>query len=138
MSIPKEVRTKFYALRIVAVALIVFAGVLLIGHPHNLSAKSLGMLAIFACILIARYSNATVWRARGQPTSNWSPANQVKRVGPLPWVLTVLSLIACVIFYYLMYLNLDGGNALWPVWGFFFSGLVLAAITSYIAYMTFR
>lgn len=139
MNIPRQVRMKFYLLRALALVLMVFAGAIFILKPHDSRFRSLALLAIILGVWIVQRSNASVWRARGQRGADSSPVKQLKRVGPLAWSLTAVSLIACGVFYFLMYVDqLHGGNVLWPVWGFFFSGLALAATSAYIAFRTFR
>lgn len=139
MNIPPHVRRKFYALRALALVLMVFAGAIFILRPHNFGAQLLIALAIFASILIVRYSNASVWRARGQVVGERSPATAAKRVGRLAWALTAVSLIACGVFYFLMYLDqLHGGKVLWPVYAFFVAVLALTVTASYVVMRIFR
>ncbi|HEV2490317.1 MAG TPA: hypothetical protein VGT03_10945 [Candidatus Acidoferrales bacterium] len=139
MSIPPQVRRKFYSLRALALVLMVFAGAIFILRPHNFGARLLIALAIFAAISIVRYSNASVWRARGQVVGESSPATAAKRVGRLAWTLTAVSLIACGVFYFLMYLDqLHGGKVLWPVYAFFVAALALTATSMYVAMRIFR
>lgn len=139
MNIPPPVRRKFYTLRAVALVLMVFAGAIFILRPHNFAAQLLVALAILAGVLIVRYSNASVWRARGQVVGEWSPATTAKRVGRLAWTLTALSLIACGAFYFLMYLDqVHGGKVLWPVYAFFVAVLALTVTGSYVVFRIFR
>jgi hypothetical protein len=72
VTIPPEVRGKFYALRALALVLMVFAGAIFILRPHDFGPKLLIALAIFASVSIVRYSNASVgghgvkWPASGR------------------------------------------------------------------------
>lgn len=139
MTIPSEARRKFYSLRALALVLMVSAGAILILRPHDFGAQLLVALAIFASVLIVRYSNASAWRARGQVVAEWSPATATKRVGRLAWTLTAMSLIACGVFYFLMYLEqLHGGKVLWPVYAFFVAALALTVTASYVVMRIFQ
>ena len=77
MTIPTEVRKKFFALRALAVVLMVFAATIFILRPHDFGAQLLIALAIFASVSIVRYSNASVWRARGQVVGDWHLAQRL-------------------------------------------------------------
>jgi hypothetical protein len=139
VNIPQQVRRKFYTLRTLAAVLMVFAGAIFMLRPHDFGAQLLIALAIFGSVLIVRYSNAAVWRARGQVVGEWSPATAAKRVGRLAWTLAGSSLIACGVFYFLMYLDqLHGGKVLWPVYALFFAVLALTATSMYVIMRIFR
>ena len=77
MTIPTEVRRKFFTLRALAVVLMVFAATIFILRPHDFGAQLLIALAIFASVSIVRYSNASVWRARGQVVGDWHLAQRL-------------------------------------------------------------
>lgn len=125
MAIPPQVRTKFYALRALAVLLGLFAGAIFILRPPGFGLHLLAFLAIFIGLWIVRRSNASVWRARGDVLSEWS-SNKAGRVGPLAWILVAASLLVCGATYFLMYLDaLHGGKEVWPVYAFAGAGLTL-------------
>lgn len=139
MAIPPQVRTKFYALRLLALILIAVAAVTVILRPHDFGFRLLGLLAIFVALWIVRRSNVSVWVARAQVVPDWSFGKQARRVGPLPLILTAASLVACVVCYFLMYLDqLHGGEEVWPVYAFAVAGLALAITSSYVVMMIFR
>jgi hypothetical protein len=115
MTVPREVRTKFYALRALALVLLAFAGAVFILRPSGFGLRLLAFLAILLSVSVVRRANVAVWRARGDVLSEWS-ANKAGRVGPLSWTLVAASLLACVVSYFLMYLDqLHGGKDTWPV-----------------------
>lgn len=139
MNIPPQVRKKFYTLRALAVVLMVFAGAIFMLRPHDFGAQLLIALAIFASVSIVRYSNASVWRARGQVVGEWSPATAAKRVGRLAWTLTAVSLFACGVCVFIVYLDaLHGGKEVWPAYALFVAVLALAATASYVVMRIFR
>lgn len=139
MTIPPQVRTKFYALRALAVVLAAFAVVIFILRPPGFGIRLLAFLAIFAGVSIVRYSNASVWRARGQVVGEWSSATAAKRVGRLAWTLTAVSLFACGVCVFIVYLDaLHGGKEVWPAYALFVAVLALAATASYVVMRIFR
>ena len=139
MTIPSEARWKFYALRALALVLMVFTGAILVLRPHDFGAQLLGALAIFGAVWIVRYSDAAVWRARGQVVGGWSPATAAKRAGRLAWILTATSLIACGVCTFIVYLDaLHGGKEAWPAYALFFAVLALALTSGYVAMRIFR
>jgi hypothetical protein len=139
VTIPPEVRGKFYTLRALAGALLAFAGAVFFLRPHEFGSRSLGLLAIFVSLWLVRRSNMYVWRARGQMVGAWSPATAAKRIGRLAWTLTAVSLVACGVFYFLMYLDLlHGGKETWPVYAFACAALALALTTGYVAMRIFQ
>ena len=139
MNIPPRVRRKFYTLRALALVLMVFAGVIFILRRHDFGAQMLVALAIFAGILIVRYSNTSVWRARGQAVGEVSLATSAKQVGRLAWTLTAMSLIACGLCIFLVYIDtLHGGKEVWPAYALFVAVLALAATSSYVVMRIFR
>ncbi|MGC1106051.1 MAG: hypothetical protein WA876_05900 [Candidatus Acidiferrales bacterium] len=139
MAIPPQVRTKFYALRLLALVLLVFPGWVFIFGPHASGIRLLATLGIFFSLWIVQRSNAVLLRARGQVALNlWLPEN-TKRVGPLAWTLAALSVLACIVFYYFMYLdNLHGGNDVWPVYAFAGAALALILTCGYVVVVIFR
>lgn len=139
MNIPPQVRRKFYTLRALALVLMVFAGAVFILRPHDFGAQLLIALAIFASVSIVRYSNASVWRARGQVVGEWSPAAAAKRVGRLAWTLTAVSLFACGVCVFIVYLDaLHGGKKVWPADALFVAVLALTASSMYVVMRIFR
>jgi hypothetical protein len=139
VSIPAEVRGKFYALRALAFALFVLAGAAFYLRPNSFGVLTLGLLGIAVGGWLVRRSNARVRQARGQAAGAWSPAAAVKRVGPLAWTLTGMSLVACVIFYFAMYVDaLHGGREGWPALAFGGAVLALAGASGYVAMKIFR
>src|SRR5579872_4801850 len=80
-----------------------------------------------------RRSDALVRRAWGQVVGEWSPATAAKRVGRLAWTLTASLLVACVLCYFLMYLDaLHGGKEAWPAYAFAGAGLAFAVTSAYV------
>lgn len=139
MTIPAEVRGKFYALRALAVVVFAFAVVIFFLRPNSFTIESLGFLAILVGALLVRCSNAYVWRARGQVVPEWSPAKSVRRVGPLAWTLTGASLVACGVASYLMHLDaLHGYKEVWPLNVFLGAVLALVVTSGYVAMKVFR
>ena len=130
MTIPTEVRKKFYTLRVLAAVLLASAAVLFILPPHNFAIRSLCLVAGLISVEIVRRSDALVRRAWGQVGGEWSPVGADNRVGPLAWTVTASLLVACVVCYFLMYLDaLHGGKEAWLAYAF--AGAVLAfAVTS--------
>lgn len=136
MAIPPEVRTKFYALRALALVLMLCAATIFILRPHNFGFRSLALVALLVGVWVGRQANLSVSRAKGQvmPNSSFegSFAKQLDRISPWVWILTGLSLAACVVCYYLMYLDqLNGGKEVWPVWAFFVAAIALTLSASY-------
>lgn len=139
MNIPPQVRRKFYTLRALALVLMVFAGAIFVLRPHNFGAQLLIALAIFAAVSIVRYSNASVWRARSQMVGEWSLATAAKRVGRLAWSLTAVSLIACGVCVFIVYLDaLHGGKEVWPAYALFVAVLALVVTSMYVVMRVFR
>lgn len=139
MSIPAEVRGRFYALRALAVALCALAAVAFVLRPNSYGFLLLGLAAIAIGMSVVRRSNAMVSRTRGQGVSGWLLAERLKRPGSLWWVLTGMSLVACVIFYLATYVDqLYGGKQAWPAYAFFASGLALTVTSGYVAMRIFQ
>ena len=143
MAIPPKVRTKFYALRALALALMAVAAAMFILRPHAFGFGLLAWLAILVGVGIVRQSEVSVRRARGQVTPNesfeGSFAKEAERVGPLVWTLVGASLAACVVSYYLMNLDaLHGGNEVWPVYAFFVAVLALILSGGYALMTKFK
>ena len=134
MTLPAEVRTKFYALRVLAAILLASAAVLFILLPRNFAIRSLCLVAGLISVGIVRRSDALVRRAWGQVVGEWSPATAAKRVGRLAWTLTASLLVACVLCYFLMYLDaLHGGKEAWRAYAFAGAGLAFAVTSAYVA-----
>jgi hypothetical protein len=138
MSIPPQVRTKFYALRAVAVLLLVFAAGTFIVRPHGFGFRLLGLVAILLSVSVVRRSNVSVARARGDVLAEWV-SSKPGRVGPLAWILVALSLVACGICVFFVHLDaLHGGNETWPAYALFGAVLAVAASTSYVVFRISR
>lgn len=139
MAIPIQVRSRFYALRALAVILMALAGLIFIVRPHNSGFRSLALLAILLSVWLGQRSQVVlVRRARGDVRAEL-PANRSGRVSALAWALTAASLLACVICYFLMYLDqLHGGKEVWPVYAFAAAGLALTITSSYVVMIMFR
>jgi hypothetical protein len=134
VTIPPELRGKWYALRALAIALIVFAAVSFFLWHNSFVIRSLGLVAILLSGWLVRRSNALVWQVQNQVL-----AKPDRRVGPLAWTLTAASLVAVVAFYFLMYVEeLHGGRDAWPVYAFAGAGLALTMTTGYVAMKKFR
>lgn len=136
MTIPREVRTKFYGLRSLALILMIFGAALFLLRPHDFSFRSLAIVAVLVGAWVGRQANLSASRAKGlvMPNSSFegSFAKQLDRTSPWVWILTGLSLAACVVCYYLMYLDqLNGGKEVWPVWAFFVAAIALTLSSSY-------
>lgn len=143
MAIPPEVRTKFYALRALALALMIFAGAVFLLGPHDFAVQSLALLAIFLGLWIVRRADASVRRARGQIIPNTSFegsfAKEADRPGALAWTLTAVSLIACGVCAFLLHLDmLHGGQEGWPVYALFVAILALILSVGYVLMTKFR
>ncbi|MFZ0038629.1 MAG: hypothetical protein WAK91_14460 [Candidatus Acidiferrales bacterium] len=139
MTIPPNVRGKFYTLRALALALGAFAAVVFLLRPNGFGLRPLALLGIFVGLWLIRRSNASVWKARGQVVGMRSPANSAGRVEPLAWILTAASLVACGATYFLMYLDaLHGGKEGWPAYAFGAAALVFAAASGYVAMKLFQ
>lgn len=138
MTIPPEVRVKFYTLRVLALVLMAFAGAIFL-RSHGFGLFLLGITAIFVGLWIIRRSNVAVWRARGHVVAEWSLAQAVKRVGPWAWAFTVASLLACFLTCLLMYVDaLHGGKEVWPVYALLGAVLALVVTSSYVVMKVFR
>lgn len=138
MSIPAEVRGKFYALRAAALAVGILgvAGVIL--GTHNLGVRSLGLVGIVVCFWLMRRSKAYVWRARGQEVAEWSLAGAARRVGPRAWTVMGVSLAACGVFYLAIYLDaVHGGREVWPVYALLGACVVFIVTAGYAAMRMF-
>lgn len=139
MTIPSEVRGKFYALRAAALAVGLAGIAAIVLRGQDFGFLFLGLLGIVVGTWLVRRSNAMVWRARGQVVAEWSPAKASKRVGPLAWTLTAMSLAACVIFSLAVYVDqLHGGKQVWPVYALFVAVLALAVTSGYVAMRIFQ
>jgi len=139
VTIPPEVRGKFYTLRALAIALSAFAVFVFVMRPHAFGLRALALLGIFVGLWLVRRSNAYVWRAQGQVVIERSPTNPVGRVEPLAWTLMAASLLACGATYFLMHLDaLHGGNEAWPAYAFGAAALVFAAASGYVVMKLFQ
>ncbi len=135
MSIPPEVRAKVYTLRAAALtlALLGVAGVFLSAPDSGLF--FLGLAGGIAGLWLVRRANAVVLKAQGQVVAKWSLTEESKRVGRSMWTLTVVSLAACVVFYFAMDDNQIRG--VWPVYAFAIAGLWAAANVGYVCMKVF-
>lgn len=139
MSVPADVRGKFYAFRTVAIALFASALVVFFLRRNSFEIESLAFLAILVGAWLVRLSNTYVGRARGQAGAEWAPAKSAKRVGPLAWALTAASLAACVLFYLAMYVDAaHGGKEAWPAYALGGAVMALAVTSGYVAMKIFR
>lgn len=139
MTIPTELLGRFYALRALALALVIGAAVPFFLWPNSFGLRSLGLLGILISVGLVRRSNSVVQRARGQAGTVWAPAKADRRVGPLVWALTGGSLVACVAFYFAMYVDqAHGGKEVWPVYAFAGAAIALAVTSGYIAMKLFQ
>ncbi len=139
MSIPAEVRERFYALRTLAVALCVLGAAAFYLRPGSYDFLVLGLAAIAVGMWLVRRSNEYVRRARGQVAANWLPKTAGRRVGPLAWTLTAASAAACVIFYFSMYVDAaHGGKQAWPAYALGGAVMALALTSGYVAMKIFR
>lgn len=139
MTVPAEVRTKFYALRALAVALCLSAAAAFYLRAGSYGFLLLGLAAISLGMWLVRRSNVYVRRARGQVVPELSPTRAARRVGPLAWALTGASLVACAVGYYLMHLDaLHGYKQVWPLDVFLGAVLALVATLGYVAVKIFR
>ena len=139
MTIPAEVRTTFYVLRAVALAvgLSGIAAIVLGGDSYGL--RSLGLVGIVVGLWLVRRSNSYVWAARGQAVGKWSPTRAAMRVEPLAWIFTASSLAACVVFYLAARVDAShGGKEVWPAYALFAAVLALAVSSGYVAMKLFR
>ena len=69
----------------------------------------------------------------------WSPEERARQIGALSWILAGASLVACGVFYIVMYLDaLHGGKEGWPAYAFGGAALALALTTGTIAAKLFR
>lgn len=139
MSIPAKLRVRFYVLRALAAALCVSAAAAFYLRPGSYELLLSGLAAISAGMWLVRRSNAYVGGARGQAVSQWSQAKAAGHVGPLAWTLTGISLVACGVGYYLMYLDaLHGYKQVWPLIVFLGAVLAFTATSGYVAMKIFR
>ena len=139
MSIPAEVRRKYYTLRALALAVGLLAVAAIVLGAQSSGLRSLGVVGVVVGLWLLRRSDAYLRRARGQVVPELSPTRAARPVGPLAWTLTGVSLGACVVFYFAMYVDaLHGGKEVWPAYAFFVAVLALAATSGYVAMKIFR
>lgn len=128
-----------YAYRLAALALVVFAAVTFLRRPNGFGIESLAFSATLLSIWLIRQSNRYVRKARGQTVVDLSISERAKRVGRLTWILTGVSLAACVVFVGLMYIDaLRGGKAAWPAYACGGAVIALALATGTLAAKLFR
>ena len=139
MTIPPEVRTRWWVLRGLAVALVAFAGVTFFLWSSSFWLRLPGLLAILATVWLVRLSNAYVRRAQGQVAGERSSANAARRIGWLAWTLAAGALVACGVLYLVMYADaLHGGREGWPAYAFAAAVLALAATGGYVIMKLFQ
>lgn len=139
ITVPPKVRHRFYAFRVSAAVLIIFAIIAFILEANHFWIESLSFLAILASVWLVRRSNEYARRARGQANEKRSPAERAKQIGATSWALAGASLVACGIFYIVMYLDaLHGGREGWPAYAFGGAAVALALTTGNIAAKLFR
>lgn len=139
MTIPAEVRGKFYMLRAVALVVGLLGIAAIILGTHSLGLLFLGLLGIVVGMWLVRTSNAYVWRARGQVGGERAAAKTVRRISGLAWALTAASLVACVVFYIALYVDgLHGGKEVWPVYALLGAGLAFIVTSGYVAMRIFQ
>lgn len=116
VTIPADVRGRFYALQALAVTLCALAMVAFFAQPNSFWFLLLGSFAIIVGMRVVLRSNAYVWRARGQAASGRSAPKAVRPVGPVAWALTAASLVGVGAFYRLLRLDaLRWYKKVWPV-----------------------
>lgn len=142
MAIPREVRTKFYGLRALALVLMLCAAAMFMFRPHDFAFRSLAILAIFLGLGIVKISDSVARRAQGQvaPERSFegSFAKEAERPSPLAWTLSAASLFACGVCLYLVHLDdLHGGQEGWPVYALFVAILALILSAGYVVMTRF-
>lgn len=134
MSISSEVRVKIFTLRIVALALILLgaAAVVLgavLGTPNYFGLFFLGPAVGLPGLWLGRRAKAVVARAQGKVAAKWSLPEDSKRVRPLAWTQTEVSLVACGVLWFVVN---DNGNSVWPVYALFAAMLWLGGCLLHI------
>ena len=133
VTIPPKVRRRRYAMRALALVLLVSAGFALVLRSDSFGIRMLALGAIVVGVQLVKYSDDYVRRSQGRTGDGWSPARGDRRVGPLAWTLVVASLVACGVFYFAMYVDaLHGGKQGWPVIAFAGAGVALTFTSGYI------
>lgn len=131
VTIPAEVRGRFYALQALAVTLCALAMLAFFAQPNSLGFLLLGSFAIIVGMQLVRRSNAYVWRERGQAVGGRSAAKAAWPVGPVAWALTAAMLVGAGAFYRLLRLDaLHWYKKVWPV--DVFIGVVVAWVVAQV------
>lgn len=143
VAIPREVRGKFYALRALALVLMIFAGAIFLLLPHDFAFWLLALLAVFLGLGIVKISDGVARRAQGRILPNCSFegsfAKEAERPGTLAWTLTAISLIACGVCAFLLHLDmLHGGQEGWPAYALLVAILALILSGGYVLMTKFR
>lgn len=139
MTIPPEVRTRWLALRGLAVALVAFAGVMFFLWPSSFWLRLAGLLAILVTVWLVRLSNAYARRPQGQVVGERSFAKAARRIRWPAWTLAAGALVGCVILYLIMYADaLHGGKEGWPAYAFAAAVVALAATGGYVIMKLFQ
>ena len=138
MTVPAELRRKFYTLRALAALIALSAAAAFILRPHDFGIRLLAFLALLLALSLVKRSNILVWRARGDVIAEWA-SNRSGQVGPLAWTLAAASLVAFGVCYYLLHLDaLHGGKQVWPVYALFGAALAVTMTVGYVAVTMFR
>lgn len=128
MTIPAEVRVKFYALQALAAALCALTLVAFFERPNSSGFLLLGIFALTAGNWLVRRSNTYVWRARVKMVGAQSPAKAAGLVGPVAWSLLAAWLVGLGLWYRLARLDTLGWYKMeWPtdvVFGVFVAWLI--------------
>lgn len=119
---------KRYALRALAILLVLVAAASFVLGSHNFIIRSFGLLALLAGAQLARMSRAQS-PAFGRPDltgSSWP--------GRVVWLLGLGVLVLAGLSFWLLYVDaLHGGHAIWPIYVFAGVALACVGIWGYIA-----
>lgn len=118
---------KRYALRALAVLLLLLSAAIFVLESHNFVIRSFGILVLLASVQIVRMSRAQ------NPSLGHVDLTASGGPGSVMWFVGVALLVLAGVSYWLMYLDaFHGGHAVWPV--YLFAGVVSvgAGVWSYI------
>ncbi len=133
-TLAKKDRRRFYLQRVLALLFFATSGVILFSRSSSPRLQYIALLALGAGLYTTRRSNLSASQAAGKVVPAWTFSKAAKRVGPIAWAITAISVLACIVFVIAMYIDqIHGGREVWPVNALAVAGVAFVVSVAYVA-----